>query len=293
MEGVCLGRAPHLRGSTPLPQHDPDHQPLRDFWRRSRDHQVRSFYLGWAGDGHIGRWNLSHAFYQVWGRDEFNGVAGRPVDINGRMAALELSFDKDWLRLKASLFYSSGDAHAEDDTATGFDAILENPNLTGGPFSYYLRQGFNLAGTAANLKPRFSLLPNFRTSKTQGQANFVNPGIFLTGVGAEVEVTPKVRAFLNANYLSFVETDPIERVLLVGEIDQRFGWDLSLGIQYRPKLTDNIILSAGFGALIPGRGFKDIYRRTTDPVPDFNPLDNPGSVDDFLYSGVVAVLLTY
>ena len=30
---------------------------------------------------------------------------------------------------------------------------------------------------------------------------------------------------------------------------------------------NNIILSAGFGALIPGPGFKDIYRRSTSPVP--------------------------
>src|SRR5262249_40572325 len=58
-----------------------------------QEHDVNAYYLGWAGDGHIGRLNLSHAFYEVLGRDDFNGLAGRPVDINAQMAALELSYD--------------------------------------------------------------------------------------------------------------------------------------------------------------------------------------------------------
>ena len=32
-----------------------------------RDHYVQAYYLGWTGDGHIGRLNLTHAFYQpIW-----------------------------------------------------------------------------------------------------------------------------------------------------------------------------------------------------------------------------------
>ena len=58
----------------------------------------------------------------------------------------------------------------------GFDSILDNPFFIGGPFSWYVHQGFNLAGTAVNLKQRDSLIPNLRTSKTEGQSNFVNPG---------------------------------------------------------------------------------------------------------------------
>ena len=106
-----------------------------------------------------------------------------------------------------------------------------------------------------NLKQRGSLVPNLRTSKTQGQANFVNPGVLIFGLGAEIEITPKVRSFLNANYIRFVETDPIKTALLTDKVANEVGWDLSLGLQYRPLLTDNIILSAGLGALIPGRGF--------------------------------------
>ncbi len=257
------------------------------------EHDVSAYYFGWTGDGHIGRWNLSHAFYQVFGRDELNGLAGRAVDINAQMAALELSYDRDWIRYKASVFYASGDGNAEDGEANGFDTILDNPNFTGGPFSWYVRQGFNLAGSAVGLKQRNSLVMNFRTSKTEGQANFVNPGVLLLGVGSEIEVTPRLRSFLNFNYIRFVETDPIKTALLTQKVAHDLGFDLSLGVQYRPLLTDNIIISAGFGVLIPGKGFKDIYQTNPDPVPGFGSRRGAEFVDDFLYSGLIAVTFTY
>jgi hypothetical protein len=256
-------------------------------------HDVQAYYLGWAGDGHIGRFNVSHAFYQVFGHDDFNGLAGRPVDINAQMAALELSYDRDWMRYKFSFFYASGDGDTEDGTARGFDTILDNPNFTGGPFSWYVRQGFNLAGTSVGLKQRGSLVPNLRTSKTQGQANFVNPGLFLFGLGLDIDVTPKVKAFLNANYLRFAETDPIKTALLTNKVDPEFGYDLSLGVQWRPLLTDNIIISCGFGAFLPGQGFRDIYKRNPDPVPSFDPRSQAGEADGFLYSALLAINFIY
>jgi hypothetical protein len=256
-------------------------------------HDVNAYYLGWAGDGHVGRINVSHAYYEVFGRDSFNGLAGRPVDIHARMSALELSCDRDWMRYKASLFYASGDGDPEDGTATGFDTILDNPNFTGGPFSYWARQGFNLGGTAVGLKPRNSLVPNLRSSKAEGQANFVNPGVFILGLGTEMDVTPKLKAFVNANYILLAETEPIKTALLTDKVNNEIGWDLSLGFQYRPLLTDNIIISTGFGALIPGRGFRDIYRTNSDPVPGFDDSGKAGRVDGFLYSAIFAVTFTY
>lgn len=256
------------------------------------DHDIDAFYFGWAGDGHIGRWNVSHAFYEVVGHDSLNGLAGRPVDINAQMAAVEVSYDRDWIRYKASVFYASGDDDATDGTATGFDTIVDNPNFTGGPFSWYVRQGFNLAGTAVALKQRNSLVPNLRTSKTEGQANFVNPGVLLLGLGTEIEVTPKLRTFINANYVHLMETDPIKTALLTDKVSNELGWDLSFGVQYRPLLTDNVIVSAGFGVFLPARGYKDIYQTSPDPIPGYNTA-SPGHVDDFLYSAVIALTLTY
>ena len=258
-----------------------------------RPHDVRAYYLGFGGDGHIGRWNVSHQFYHAFGRDDFNGLAGQPVNINAQFAALELSYDRDWVRYKASFVYASGDSKADDGKATGFDTILDNPNFVGGPFSYYVRQGFNFGGTAVGLKQGGSLVPNLRTSKAQGQANFVNPGIYLWGLGTDMDVTPKLKAFVNLNYIRFAETDPLRTALLTDKIDRELGLDLSLGLQYRPFLTDNVILSAGWGVLLPGRGYKDIYRRSTDPVPGLEETSRAGKVDDFLYSGLIALTLTY
>jgi hypothetical protein len=170
--------------------------------------------------------------------------------------------------------------------------VVDNPNFTGGPFSYWVRQGFNLGGTAVGLKQPSSLVPDLRSSKTEGQANFVNPGVLMLSLGTEMDVTPKLRSFFNVNYIRLMETDPIKTALLVDKVAHDIGWDLSVGVQYRPLLTDNIIISAGFGALIPGRGYKDIYAANTIPVPDYTTA-SPGRVDDFLYSGLIAVTFTY
>lgn len=257
-----------------------------------RDHYVQSYYLGWAGDGHIGRLNISHQFYQVFGEDSHNGLAGNSVQISAQMAALELSIDKDWLRHKATVFYASGDRDPRNAHGTGFDTILDRPFLIGGPFSYYIHQGFNLAGTAVNFKQRDSLVPNFRTSKTEGQSNFVNPGAVIVGYGADAEVTPKLKAFLNVNYIWTATTASTRQALFTNHASNEIGLDCSLGFQLRPFLTDNVIFTAGVGFLVPGAGYKDIYRANTRPVPGF-PQEEVGPVDDFLYSGILTVTLTY
>ena len=255
-------------------------------------HNVDAYYFGWAGDGHIGRLNLSHAFYEVVGRDSMNNLAGQPLDINAQMAALELSYDHDWIRYKASVFYASGDKNPTGHSGTGFDSIMDNPNFTGGPFSWYVHQGIGLAGTSVNLKQPDSLVPDLRPSKIEGEANFDNPGLFLAGVGTEIEVTPKLRNFMNLNYVRFMDTEPLQVALMDAKIANNFGWDLSTGFQYRPLLTDNVIFSVGFGVLLPMEGYRDIYQTSSSPVPGYTSAP-AGHVDDFLYNVVAAVTLTY
>ena len=257
-----------------------------------RDHYVQAYYLGWTGDGHIGWLNIDHAFYQVLGEDGFNGIAGRRVDINAQMAALELSIDRNWLRHKVSIFYASGDDDPRDSHATGFDTIFDRPFFFGGPFSFYVHQGFNLAGTSVNFKQRDSLVPDFRTSKSEGQSNFVNPGAAIIGYGLDADVTPKLKAFMNVNYVWTVDTAVTKQVLFTNHASNDLGLDCSLGFQWRPLLIENIILSAGVGFFVPGQGYKEIYRANTVPVPGY-PSPPAGHVDDFLYSGIVTLTLTY
>lgn len=256
-----------------------------------QNHSVNACYFGWTGEGHFGRLNISHSFYQAFGHDKFNGIAGKPVEINAQMFALELSYDRDWLRPKAYVFYASGDDDATDDEATGFDSIIDNPFFAGAPFSYFARQGFGLGNTSVLQKTRGSLLNNLRSSKFEGQSNFVNPGTILLGAGIDVDITPKLRAQANINYIRFVNTDSVETALLQNDIDTEIGWDFSAGVFYRPLLTDNIIISAGVGFLVPGAGFEDIYRTNTLPV--FGSRATDGHADDFYYSGLISVTLTY
>jgi len=257
-----------------------------------RDHYVQAYYLGWTGDGHIGWLNIDHAFYQVFGEDGFNGIAGRRVEISAQMAALELSIDKDWLRHKLSIFYASGDHDPRNSHATGFDTIFDRPFFFGGPFSFYVHQGFNLGGTSVNFKQRDSLVPDFRTSKSEGQSNFVNPGAIIVGYGLDADVTPKLRGFMNVNYVWTADTAVTEQVLFTNHASNDLGLDCSLGFQWRPLLTENIILSAGAGFFVPGQGYKDIYRANTRPVFGY-PSPPAGHVDDFLYSAIATLTLTY
>lgn len=224
----------------------------------SRPHNVRSYYLGWAGDGHIGRFNLSHAFYQVLGDVTRDSIAGRPVSINAQLAALELSYDIDWLRPKVSVFYASGDRNPTDGTARGFDSILDNVNFAGSGFSFWNRQGLGLTQTGINITNRSSLLNDFRSSKTQGQAQFVNPGVIVANVGLDAELTPKLKAILNFNYLWFAATEPLKYVLHQSKVRNTIGADYSVGLIYRPLLNQNIVLSGGFAYFTPANGFKDI-----------------------------------
>ncbi|HJR61909.1 MAG TPA: carboxypeptidase-like regulatory domain-containing protein [Vicinamibacterales bacterium] len=238
-------------------------------------HKVKAYYAGIAGDGHWGRLNLTHQFYQAFGEDEFNGIAAQKTDINAQFAAVELSIDKDWLRPRASFVWSSGDSQPEDDEARGFDAILDSPNIAGGQFSFWNRQGIRLAQTGAGIVGRLSILPALRSSKTEGQASFVNPGLFLYNLGLDAELTPKLRTTFNVSLLRFQTTEPLKTVLFQDSISPSIGLDYSVGAQYRPWLNDNVIVTSGISVFSPSSGFKALL---TQPV---------------LYSPFVMLTVTY
>lgn len=236
-----------------------------------RPHNVRAGYVGFNGDGHIGFLNLSNSYYFAFGEDDFNPIAGRKTNIRAHMAAVEASIDRDWLRYRASIFYASGDKDPTDDTAGGFDAILDDPNFVGGQFSYWNRQGIRLVSTEIGLVQPNSLLPTLRSSKTEGQANFVNPGIWIFNAGVDAEITQTVKAVFNANYLRFDRTESLEYVLFQPGVRHEIGYDLSLGVVYRPLLINNVTFTFGGNFFKAGRGFKDVYtdRSANCPIPNF------------------------
>jgi hypothetical protein len=156
-----------------------------------------------------------------------------------------------------------------------------------------VRQGIPLTTTSLELKGRNSLLPALRSSKIEGQPNYVNPGIFLFGLGADFDVTPKTKVLFEANYLRFHHTEPLSLLLFQERIREEVGWDLSLGVRWRPLLNDNIIVNLGGATFIGGDGFKDIYQ-SQQFVFGPNGLEKQSSQKtQILYSGFLSVTLTF
>ena len=240
-------------------------------------HRVEAYYVGVAGDGHIGRYNISHAMYWALGRDSRNPIAGTSQSISAQMAALELSYDRDWVRFRVSGFYASGDGDVNNGTATGFDGILDNTNF-GGEFSFFRRNRIPLFGVG--LTNDQSLYTNLRSSRIQGQSNFVNPGLFLVNAGADFDITPRFRSVNNVNFLFFDKTNSLEVFTFQDKIDRDIGVDLSSGFEWRPYLNNNLIFIGGLSSLIPGGGFRQLYNKKDSKV---NPL----------FSGFVEVTLTF
>jgi hypothetical protein len=222
-------------------------------------HQVDVAYAGWASNGHIGRLNVSHAIYEALGHDDLNPIARRPVFINAQMAALELSVDKNWTRFRTAFLYASGDANPNHGPARGFDSIVDSPVFAGGIFSFFNREAIPLTSTGVELTGIDSFLPDLRPNKFEGQANFVNPGLFLFNAGTDFDLKPKLQTFLNANFMRFAHTQPLELLLFQRPIDAGLGADYSIGFKYRPPLTDNMVLTTGVSALTPFSGLREIY----------------------------------
>lgn len=258
-----------------------------DFLQRPNslgDERLRKYnvtYVGWNGDGHFGRVNLTHSVYGAFGTDKNSNFTGREADIRAFFAAFEPSIDFDWIRVRGSFLYASGDKDPLDDEENGFSAIFENPQFAGADTSYWIRQGIPfIGGGGVALTQRNGVLAELRSSKEHGQSNFNNPGIMLIGGGADFDVLPELRITANANYLMFADTSNLEFLRNQGEITRNIGWDLSTAATYRPFNNQNIVFRLSGAVLLADEGFKRLY-----------------SVDDedqsVFYSVLANLILTY
>ena len=225
-----------------------------------RPHNYRVTYLGLNGDGHFGVWNLTSSIYAALGTDDRNPIAQQKQTIRAGFAAVELSRDFSWLRVRANALIASGDKNPFDGKATGFDAILENPQFAGADTSFFIRQGVALiGGGGVALSGRNGVLPSLRSTKDQGQSNFVNPGLILFGFGADADISPEIRLLANISKLNFVNTSVLGVLRNQSPPSKDLGVDVSIGAQYRPFMSQNFVLNASAAALLPGKGLKQLY----------------------------------
>jgi hypothetical protein len=226
----------------------------------TRGHDYRVGYLGYSGDGHFGRWNLTTSLYAAFGHDDHNPIAQRPQQIRAGFAAAELSRDFDWLRVRANALLQSADKDPFDGKATGFDAILENPQFAGAGTSFWIRQAVPLIGGGGiALSGRDGVLASLRSSKDMGQSNFVNPGLMLLGGGADADLLPELRLDANVSYLRFGDTTVLGVLRNQAPPSREIGWDLSAALHWRPFMSQNLVVNASAAVLLPGRGLKELY----------------------------------
>lgn len=249
-----------------------------------RPHRYQVTYIGASGDGHLGSWwpnarlNLTTSTYLAIGTDERHPLAQRRQRIRAAFHASELSRDFSWIRVRANLLLASGDSDPYDDVATGFDAIFENPQFAGADTSYFIRQTIPLVGGGGvALSGRNGLLPSLRSSKEQGQSNFINPGLILLGVGADLDLMPELRVTANLSHLRFMQTRVLGVLRNEDPPPREMGWDVAIGLQWRPMFIQNVVINGSVAAFRPGDGLRQFY----------------GNDQGTLYSGLVNAVLSY
>jgi hypothetical protein len=224
---------------------------------RGRDYDV--VYLGYNADGHIGRFNLTYSSYLALGQDRNNIFTGKPADIRAYFFAAEPSYDIDWLRIRLSGLYSSGNHNPRGNTENGFDNILENPQFAGSDTSYYISQPLAfVGGGGVALHGPNAILMDLRSSKDEGQSNFNNPGTALLGIGADADVLPQLRVSGNINHIWFADTAVISALRQQGRVSDNFGWDYSISTIWRPRMTQNIIFRLSGAIFVPDSGFNSL-----------------------------------
>ena len=230
----------HTRGTQLTTTQQPAPAAAAAFVNGHHDYDVA--YLGYSVDGHLGRYNLTGSLYEILGIEQQSVFNTRSNRVEAHFAAVELSRDFDWIRLRASGLYASGDSNPFDKTEHGFDAISQSALFAGADSSFFIHQQLPLVLGQLNLKVRDSIFPDLRSTAAPGQSNYNNPGLRLIGLGGDFDLAPTLRLSLDANHLWFDQTATLAAILGRPIAGGDIGTDLSFDLFYRPLDSQNVIL---------------------------------------------------
>jgi hypothetical protein len=221
-------------------------------------HDYDVAYLGYSADGHLGKYNLTASLYEVLGVEQQSVFATTNNRVEGHFAAVEFSRDFDWIRLRASGLYASGDSNPFDKTEHGFDGISQAALFGGADSSFFIHQQLPLVVGQVNLKVRDSLFPDLRSNAAPGQSNYNNPGLRLIGLGGDFDLAPTLRLSLDANHLWFDQTATLNAILGRTLPGRDIGTDVSFDLFYRPLDSQNIIVRLTAARLMAAAATKQV-----------------------------------
>ena len=221
-------------------------------------HDYDVAYLGYSVDGHLGSFNLTSSLYEILGVQQQSAFGVRGSRVQASFAAVELSRDFDWMRLRLDGLYASGDSNPLDKTSHGFDAISQSALFAGADSSFFIHQQLPLSLSQLNLKVRDSLFPDLRSSAAPGQSNYDNPGLRLFGLGADLDFAPSLRLSVDANHLWFDKTATLNAVLGRALAGNDIGTDLSFDLFYRPLDSQNVILRLTAARLLAAAATREL-----------------------------------
>src|SRR5882757_6101311 len=204
-------------------------------------HDYDVVYLGYGADGHVGTLDHAGSQYQGGGRETEGDFTARSTKVQATFAAVELARDFDWIRIRASGLYASGDSNPTDGTSHGFDGINQTAIFAGSDSTFFIHQRVPLIANAIDLKQRDSLFPSLRSTSDSGESNFTNPGLELLGIGTDLDLAPSLRVSIDASHVLFADTAPLEAILGRTDLARTVGTDTSLDAIYRPFISQNLI----------------------------------------------------
>jgi hypothetical protein len=204
-------------------------------------HDYDVVYLGYSADGHIGTFNLTGSVYEVIGRESEGVFTNASSNVQATFAAVELSRDFDWMRVRASGLYASGDGDATDGSSHGFDGINQAAIFAGADSTFFIHQRIPLVANAIDLKQRDSLFPSLRSAGDTGQSNYTNPGLELVGIGADLDLMPSLRVSMDVSHVMFANTATLQTLLGRTDLSATLGTDASVDAIYRPFISQNVI----------------------------------------------------
>lgn len=213
-------------------------------------HKVNTVYLGTSADGHVGRVNVTGALYYAVGKETLGTAAPVSTKTRSSFAAFELSRDFDRTRLRLSALHASGDADPQDGRGTAFVGLNSSPLFAGADASFFFHQRLPLTSTV-DLKQRDRL---FGTPSTS-----LGPGLQLVGLGADFDMSQRLRVSVDLNQLWFAEVAPLATLTERTGLSKSIGQDLSMDAFWRPFSSQNVIVRFAAAALNPARGFRSLY----------------------------------